>query len=74
MTNTLFLIQKLKKEDEMYRLQLEILEMDSQVTGKLNIKKYNQIKKIRGEKCYERAVLEQQLKKELDSLLEENIA
>lgn len=71
MTHTELAILKLKKEDEMLRLQLEVLELDMQLTGKKQTKKMAGIKKLRGEKCFERVMLERSLVEERD---EEKIA
>ncbi|PLS19366.1 hypothetical protein CVD28_02825 [Bacillus sp. M6-12] len=73
MTHTELAILKLRKEDEMLKLQIEVLELDTQLTSKNHSKKIAGIKKLRGEKCFERVMLERELQQE-HNFDEENIA
>jgi hypothetical protein len=64
MTHTELAILKLRKEDEILRLQMEVLELEFELTGKKQTKKLAGIKKLRGEKCFERVMLEKSLEME----------
>lgn len=54
----LFAIQKLRKEEEICRLKLELLEMER----KTHTAQYKKIKRLRGDKCFQRVMLEKQLR------------
>lgn len=58
------LLKKLKKEEEILRLQQEVLEIEVQLYGRDKSKQIETIQKLRGDKCFERIMLEESLQEE----------